>query len=264
MRRVPVLALLVAALAAVLAPLPASAQPAPPAKAPKIVASTTWVAAFARAAGATDITVVAPANLPHPPDYDPRPSDLAAVADAAFVLMAPFDGFARRLREAAGSTARVVTVDLVNAPETIRAEVTRLGALFGTEAAAAAFLARFDAEHARLSAEIADRLGRQRPRTVAQRFMAPWARLASLELVGTYGPGPLQPAQLAELAAKSPGLVLKNGHSEREGAPSAGRAIAQATGAREVALLNFPADQDLLGLFRENARRIVAAAGATN
>jgi len=224
----------------------------------KVVASTTWAAAFARAAGAADIVVVAPANLPHPPDYDPRPSDLAAIAEARFVVMAPFDGFARRLREAAGSTAQVVTVDLVNSPEAIHSEVAKLGRVFGTEAAAAAFLRDFDAEYARLTAETTAKLGPDRPKAVAQRFMAQWARLAGLELLGTYGPGPLQPAQLAELVEKRPGVVLKNGHAEREGAPSSGRAIAEAARAKEVALVNFPSDQDLLSVFRENARRLVA------
>ncbi len=51
------------------------------AQGPKVVASTSWVAAFAKLAGATDITVIAPSNLQHPPDYDPKASDLEAVAD---------------------------------------------------------------------------------------------------------------------------------------------------------------------------------------
>ncbi|MBE1490780.1 hypothetical protein [Plantactinospora soyae] len=48
-----------------------------------MVASTSWVGALAKAAGATDIIVVAPGNAQHPPDYDPKPSALAAVTDPA-------------------------------------------------------------------------------------------------------------------------------------------------------------------------------------
>ncbi|MBK5960066.1 hypothetical protein CCR97_17910 [Rhodoplanes elegans] len=254
-----VLPALVLAVAAML-PSPASTQQGAATLAgdgPKVVASTAWAAAFARAAGATRITVVAPASVPHPPDYDPKPSDLAAVADANFVVMAPFDGFARRLREAAGSAATVITLDLVNAPETVRSEVTRLGQAFGTTAAATAWLRGFDEAYAQLVADTTARRGDARPKAVVQRFMRPWAELAGLEVVGLYGPGPLQPAQLAELVAKAPDVVVKNAHSEREGAPSAGRTIAEATGARQVALINFPgADQDLLAVFRENARRL--------
>ena len=72
---------------------------------PRVVASTSWVAAFAKAAGIADVTLVAPANLQHPPDYDPKPSDLAAIAKADYVLVAGFEGFATRMKEASGSPA---------------------------------------------------------------------------------------------------------------------------------------------------------------
>lgn len=232
-------------------------------KPPKVVASTTWVAAFARAAGATDVTVIAPANFAHPPDYDPRPSDLVAVATADIVLMAPFDGFAQRLRDASGSTAKVDRVDLENTPAKIRSEVTRLGKLLGTEPAAEAFLKRFDAEYARLSMEVKKKIGANRPVTVAHRFMAYWAsEFAGLEVAGIYGPKPLAPAELADLVAKKPGVVFRNGHVERPEGPSAGRAIADNAKARDVMIINFPgASQDLLDVFQENATRIIAVLG---
>lgn len=239
--------------------LPALAQGKPP----KVVASTTWVAAFARAAGATDVTVVAPASFAHPPDYDPRPSDLVAVASADIVLMAPFDGFAQRLRDATGSKAKVDRVDLENTPEKIRSEVTRLAKLLGTEPAAQGFMKRFDAEYANLSAEVRAKIGPSRPVAVAHRFMAYWASgFAGLEVAGIYGPKPLAPAELADLVGKMPGVVFRNGHVERPEGPSAGRAIADNAKARDVMIINFPgANQDLLDVFRENARRIVAVLG---
>lgn len=232
-------------------------------KLPKVVASTSWVAAFARAAGATDVTVIAPADFAHPPDYDPRPSDLVAVATADIVLMAPFDGFAQRLRDATGSKAKVERVDLENTPQKIRSEVMRLAKQFGTEPAAEAFLQRFDAEYASLSSEVRAKIGPSRPVAVAHRFMAYWAsEFAGLEVAGIYGPKPLAPAELANLVAKRPGVVFRNGHVERPEGPSAGRAIADNARARDVMIINFPgAGQDLLDVFRENARRIIAVLG---
>lgn len=98
---------------------------------PKVVASTSWVAAFADMAGATDITIIAPNNLQHPPDYDPKASDLAAVADADFVLLAGFEGFAERLQEAAGSDAEVVTVATEYFPDALEAEALASGRSHG-------------------------------------------------------------------------------------------------------------------------------------
>lgn len=225
----------------------------------RVVASTTWAGAFAKAAGAKDVVVIAPADFPHPPDYDPRPSDLAAIAGAKFVVMAPFDGFAKRLQEATGSAAQIVRVDLENTPGKIRSEVARLAKIFGTETAGRAFLTRFNSEYARLSAQVKRELGNRKPLVVGHRFMVYWADFAGLPVAGVYGPKPLQPRQLADLVAKKPGVIFKNGQTERGNAPSAGRAIADATGARQVEILNFPGKSlDLLEVFEENARRISA------
>ena len=42
-----------------------------------------------------------PTSVHHAPDYDPKPSDLTAVAEADFVLYAPFEPFAAKIKEAA-------------------------------------------------------------------------------------------------------------------------------------------------------------------
>lgn len=238
------------------------AQPAQPASAtpksgPKIVASTSWVAAFAAAAGATDITVIAPSNLQHPPDYDPKPSDLLAVADADYVLLAGFEGFAARMQEAVGGDLdKIVMVMTENAPATIYAEVTRLAELFGTQAAAAAYLANFDQEYERLSTAVQAKVGTAKPVVVAQLFAAPWVYFAGLEPVGTYGPMPMTPAELKTLTGAQPQFVFENVHM------GGGDPVVEATGAVKIDLLNFPGDDlDLLKVFATNAERISAALG---
>jgi ABC-type Zn uptake system ZnuABC Zn-binding protein ZnuA len=75
-----------------------------------VVASTSWVAA--RAGGAEHIRVLAPAELRHPPEYELKPSDLAAASRAGLVLYAEWDTFARRLKEAAGAAY----AELINFP----------------------------------------------------------------------------------------------------------------------------------------------------
>ncbi|MFY1632789.1 metal ABC transporter solute-binding protein, Zn/Mn family [Solwaraspora sp. WMMB335] len=222
-----------------------------PAAGPAVVASTTWVGALAKAAGATDITVIAPASLQHPPDYDPKPSDLAAVTDADYVLYAEFDGFADRLTEAAGSGAELVTVQLENTPAAITAEVTRLGELFGTADAAATWLAEFDSTYADLSEQV--KAAAPAPKTaVAQLFVAYWAEFAGLQVAGTYGPQPVTASELADLTAKQPALVLANGHL-----PGANPEV---DGATRVDIVNYPAaDLDLLAVFRTNADSLSTA-----
>lgn len=224
-------------------------------KAMKVVASTSWVGALAKAAGATDITVIAPSSAQHPPDYDPKPSDLASVAGADYVLFAEFDGFAAKIKEAAGGDGELVPVELENTPAKIRAEVTRLGTLFGTTAAATIWLRSFDTEYTKLSNDLKGKVPSPAPTAVSHMFMAYWADFAGLKVTGVYGPAPVTPSQLQELTAEKPGIVLANAH-----VPGGNPEI---DGAERVDIVNYPKDDlDLIGVFRANAATLTAALSA--
>jgi zinc transport system substrate-binding protein len=219
---------------------------------PTVVASTSWVGALAKAAGATDITVVAPANVQHPPDYDPKPSDLAAVAGADYILYAEFDGFAAKLKDAAGGSGKLVPVLLENTPGKITSEVTRLADMFGTADTAKTWLATFNTEYTALSGQAKAALPNPAPTAVSQLFVGYWGKFAGIEVTGVYGPQPVSPGQLAELTAKKPALVLANAHL-----PGANPDI---PGATRVDIVNYPGtDLDLIGVFKTNTERLTAA-----
>ncbi|MFC9797396.1 metal ABC transporter solute-binding protein, Zn/Mn family [Streptomyces sp. NPDC127584] len=223
---------------------------------PVVVVTTTWEGAFAKAAGAEDVTVIVPQSVHHAPDYDPKPSDLAAVAKADFVLYAPFEPYAAKIKEAAGSKARLVEVNLDNDPVKAAAEVTRLGGLFNTKDAAARFKTRLDAEVADLNGELRSAWpGGKSPSVVSQVFTGWAAGLAGATTVGTYGPEPVTPAQLAELSAKKPAFVLDNAHM------STGTVLPDA-GAKQVRIVNYPGeDLDLLAVYRNAAAELRKAMG---
>ncbi|MDO4769787.1 MAG: ABC transporter substrate-binding protein [Brachymonas sp.] len=230
-----------------------STQVAPKAQ-PRVVASTSWVAAFAKAAGIQDVALVAPANLQHPPDYDPKPSDLAAIAQADYVLVAGFEGFAQRMKEASGSRAEVINVRVDNQPANIKKQVMALAEKFGTQQAAAAWIARFDQRVAALEKEIAAAVPKPAPRVVAQFWMAYWVPFASMELVGTYGPRPVTASELAKLSALKPDVVIINAHVQ-------GGNLFNDLPAKKIVLHNFPPANniDLIAIFEGNARAIIEA-----
>ncbi|MFG2995071.1 ABC transporter substrate-binding protein [Streptomyces sp. NPDC048340] len=221
---------------------------------PVVVVTTTWEGGFAKAAGAEDVKVIVPQSVHHAPDYDPKPSDLAAVGKADFVLYAPFEPYAAKIKEAAGSKAQLVEVNLDNDPDKVKAEVARLGKLFGTGEAAARWTASFDTEYAMLSQDVrAGWPGGRSPVVVSQVFTAWSAKLAGATTVGTYGPEAVTPAQLAELSAKKPALVLDNAHM------STGTVLPD-SGAKQVAIVNYPEkDLDLLPVYRNAATGLLKA-----
>lgn len=231
-----------------------TAQPGAAAPGEKVVAASAWEAAFAKAAGAKDITVIVPASVAHAADYDPKPSDLAAVASADLVLFAEFEGFVGKLKQAAGSSAILLQLNLDNSPDVVRAEVRKLADKLGTTADADAWLAQYDKALGESQARIKDAwVSGKPPRVVAQAFVTYAAKLAGAEVVGTYGPQPVTPSQLSTLVAAKPDLVLDNVHM------STGT-LMPGSAAKQVRIINYPgADYDLLGVYRTNADELIKA-----
>lgn len=228
---------------------------APAADGPVVVASTSWVAAVAELAGASDVHVIAPNNVQHPPDYEPTASDLAEVADADFVVMAGFEGFAERLSESAGD-AEKLTVMPSYTPAALQPEVDKLAAAFGTEDAAARNFAAYEAGWDETMSGLQAAVSGTEQRVVAQAFVTEWAMLAGFDVTGTYGPAPATATEIADLADLGPTLVFDNVHM------GGGAEVADATGATLVALANFPGDDlDLLSVVDDNAGAIAEAVG---
>ncbi|MFF7449731.1 MULTISPECIES: metal ABC transporter solute-binding protein, Zn/Mn family [unclassified Streptomyces] len=222
--------------------------------APVVVATTTWEGAFAKAAGAKDVTVIVPSSAQHAPDYDPKPSDLAAVAGADLVLYAPFEPYAAKIKEAAGSDAKLVEVNLDNDADKASTEVSRLGKLFGTEDTAAKWDTSFKSEYATLRKELkAAWPGGKAPAVVAQVFSVWSAKMTGAQVVGTYGPEAVTAQQLSDLAKKKPAYVFDNVHM------TTGEVLPD-SGAKQVEIVNYPGkDLDLLAVYKNAADTITKA-----
>jgi zinc transport system substrate-binding protein len=218
-----------------------------------VVASTPWVGAMARAAGAQDVVVIAPAGLVHPPDYDPRPSDLVAVSSASHVLSGGYEGFATRLAAAAGHDAAKVTVRTTYEPAVLEVELLRLGRLFGTLPSAQAYLIEFRSTWQAGRQSLAGAMNGDPPRVAVHRFMQPWLELLGVKPTAVYGPGALSPSELARLKALDITLVVDNAHDPQ------GAVLAEVSGARYVKLVNFPATgEGLTDVVRANVKRLNA------
>ncbi len=217
-----------------------------------VVASTTWTGSLAKLAGATDITVIAPTTVLHPPDYDPKPSDLVAAADADIVVYAEFESFAKRLVEAAGD-ATVFPITLENTAASIEKEVLRLAAEMGTEDAAKANLEAFLPQIEELGADAVKSVPATAPTVVSQVFMAYWADWAGLTSAGTFGPQPMSAGDLATLMEMTPTVIFDNYHVP------GGQAF-EAEGTPRIELINYPGDDlDLVAVFQHNHDLIVKA-----
>ncbi|MEI6733805.1 MAG: zinc ABC transporter substrate-binding protein [Comamonadaceae bacterium] len=234
---------------ALLCPAPVPAQTAP-----GVVASTSWVGAFARAAGATQVSVLVPPGLVHPPDYDPRPSDLLALSRASLVLVAGYEAFLPRLREALGAKAQLLTVNTTHDPQVIRREIEAIADILGTQDQARLFADAYDGAWQTSATRLRQRTTGRKSVVLVQRFMVSWVRLLGVEPAATFGPGPLSLEELRRLKNLAPTLIIDNAHA----APAS--ALAEVTGARRVVLVNFPqGSEGLLEVLQHNTERLQAA-----
>jgi len=88
-----------------------------------VIASTSWVQAYAVAAGAKNIVTIAPFELQHPPEYEIKPSDLLAVQNASLIVYSSYEKFAKKLAETAqNKNIKIVAVYTDNVPSNIIAE----------------------------------------------------------------------------------------------------------------------------------------------
>lgn len=120
-----------------------------------VVASTTWTAALARAAGAQKVIALAPSALQNPATYALTAKDLEQIKAAKWVLYSGEEGFAAPLTQAAGNApGKLLKVQTDNSPEIILAETAKLAAVFGTQAAQSAWASSFQGISSRAKTDI--------------------------------------------------------------------------------------------------------------
>lgn len=222
-----------------------------------LTASTSLVAAVARAAGAPAVRVLAPAELRHPPEYDLKPSDLMAASRGKLILYAGWEMFAKKLADTAGSAGvELVKVNTVTTPPELIEEARRVSEILGTGAAFGVWREGFEALTEDIRREVMAAYPQKR--AVVHYDQAPLARWLGFEIAGEYGPAEPSPRLILQLAALSPDLVIDNYHNP------VGRPIAEAAGAPLAELIFFPGKNGTLSLddlFRYNGELLVEAAG---
>ncbi len=223
----------------------------------RVVATTSWTAALATAAGATDVTVLAPVELRHPAEYELKPSDIMALSGAGLIVSTGFEVMAKKLAEAAGARhVRVLQVDADYSLATMSRSLRAIAALTGTTAKAEESIRELASFLASWKGELKER-GLLGAPVVVHVFQKPLMDELGFTVKGVFGPGPLEAAQIATLSASGAALIVDNWHNE-----VAGPLRETIPRARYVSCINFPGPDgtvSLLDVLADNRRRIDAA-----
>jgi hypothetical protein len=201
----------------------------------RVVATNSWTAAFAAAAGAKDIVTLAPLSLRHPAEYELKPSDIVMLKGARLIVTTGFEVMAKRLAEAAGSRGiRVLRVDADYSLATMRTSILAIADVLGTHDQARASIAQLEAFLSSWKQELRDDRLYGAPMLVHV-FQEPLMTELGFIIKGVFGPEPLEAAQITKLSGEQVTFIVDNWHNEvaaplRETLP----------GARYASLINFP------------------------
>jgi zinc transport system substrate-binding protein len=224
----------------------------------RVVATTSWTAALAVAAGAQDVRTIAPPDLRHPAEYDMRPSDVAAISGADLIVSTGFEVMATRLAAAAGSRKiRILQVDADYSLDTLRRSLMAIAAVTGTEAHARASMAALEDFMTSWKADLRAR-GLAGAPVIVHIFQQPLAHELGFAVAGVFGPAPLEAAQISRLSAVKAALVIDNWHNE-----VAAPLRETMREARFASLINFPGPDGtvtLLDVLADNRKRLEEAA----
>ncbi|MFV0306567.1 MAG: hypothetical protein ACK5OX_02350 [Desertimonas sp.] len=218
-----------------------------------IVAATTWSAAFARAAGAEEVTVLVPPGTDDPFGYVADADELVAVTEADFVVVDGREALIDDITDALPTDGEIITFTLSNDPAEVDALVLGLAERFMVGSAGRDWSRTFNQALERWQAVLDGARPDPAPTAIVDESLSSWARLAGLDVVASFDGGALTDEEAATLAAHDADLVLL----ATESRPPDGVDLGDA---EVVQLTNFPDESlDLMVLFQSNVDRLVAA-----
>ena len=224
----------------------------------RVVATNTWTAAFAAAAGATNVATIAPADLRHPAEYELKPSDVEALQGADLLVYAGFEVMAKKLADAAGSRKiPMVQIAADYSLATLRSSILAIATATGTVEKARSSIADLERfmESWKLELRAAGLAGAE---VVTHVFQQPLMAELGLAVKGAFGPAPLEAAQIMKLSPLKAAFIVDNWHNE-----VAGPLRETMKESRYLSLVNFPGPDGtstLLDVLRDNRDRLMAAA----
>jgi len=202
-------------------------------KTPRVVATTSWTAAYATAAGADSVHILAPLEMAHPTEYELRPSDVAALQQADLIVYAGYEAMTQQLQSGLGiPESKMLEIRTEYAYSQIESNVMKIAAALETDSIARSNLLRIST----LLNEARSALnGLQGEAVIAQFHTAALVRELGISPVRIFGPSAPEATALAASAKERVTLIIDNYHNPT------GRVFKELhPDARYVQFINFP------------------------
>lgn len=222
-----------------------------------VVATNSWTAAFAKAAGAKNVVVLAPFEMAHPAEYELRPSDIPLIIHAKVVIFAGYETMVKKLQSGLDLKPEVlVKIETDYSMATIEKSVMEIAQRLGTEKTA---LQNIDSiRHLLLEGRARfDKSGINAAPVLVNFFQQSIVKEMGFEVAGVFGPASLEAGDIEKMAKTGSTMIIDNQHNP------VGLPLAKVmTGAFYRQLLNFPGTNQtatLPDVIRFNIRQLESA-----
>ena len=178
----------------------------------KVVASTSWAAAFADIAGADEVESIAPVNLRHPPEYEITVSDVQKISDSEVFIYAGFERMMKTLGDKVPNKGVSVQVVLDNSLATVKESTLKITQALGTEEIQKVRFAEYeklvkDGQKKALKKKL------NKKKVLCNKNQTYLAKELGLDIVGVFGPGPVSAEELLEAKKAGYDLIIDNIHN---------------------------------------------------
>ncbi|MDR0394396.1 MAG: hypothetical protein LBH77_04475 [Tannerella sp.] len=221
-----------------------------------VVATTAWTAAYAEAAGAKEIIILAPFEMEHPSEYELRPGDIPKIMNAELIVYAGYEVMADRLKKGLDiPQEKLLLVDTDYRYEKIEQSVMSIARHLGTEDMARERLAAIR-EVLNDGRSLLQEMNRSGKPVMAHRFQSSIAMELGLAPVALFGPSAPEASEIAGAAKQDVFMIIDNLHNP------VGQPFKEILPDKEyVQLLNFPGlkgTKTLTDVIRYNISQIAA------
>ncbi|MCH3918640.1 MAG: ABC transporter substrate-binding protein [Spirochaetia bacterium] len=176
------------------------------------LASNTWTVAFAELGGLDNVRNLAPANLVHPPEYELTPSDIKALSTCSLFIYAGYEVMMKTLGDSTLPQDKMVKITTTNDLATVKSSAAIIAKKAGTEVISEKRVAAYEQMIIAARKMVKDQ-GLDKLSCYVNSHQVDFAKDIGLDVKGTFGPGPVTPAQIKEAKDGKFDLIIDNIHN---------------------------------------------------
>jgi len=208
-----------------------------------VVTTSSWTAAYAHAAGAENVVVLAPFDMVHPSEYELRPGDIPQLMDATMIVFAGYEVMTERLKKGLNVPAeKLMQIVTDYSLESMEKSILMIAAQLGTESVARENISEIRRIFEEGKKDL-DTQGMTGLPVVAHRFQSSFVRELGLVPVVLFGPASPEASEIIAVSKTDALMIIDNYHNP------VGQPFNEVLpGARYKQLLNFPGQKGTTSL----------------